>query len=96
MIGQTYAQRYRIDTLLGRGGMGQVYRVHDLTTGVDRALKILYARTASEDDDDREERFKREIGILSKIDHPGVLRIVDSGTHDSRQFFVKASYMFRF
>src|SRR5437899_2639837 len=68
--------------------MGQVYRVHDLTTGVDRALKILYARTASEDEDDREERFKREIGILSKIDHPGVLRIVDSGTHDDQLFFV--------
>jgi serine/threonine protein kinase len=89
VIGQTYAQRYRIDTLLGRGGMGQVYRVHDLSAGVDRALKILYARTpGSEDDDDREERFRREIGVLSKIDHPGVLRIVDSGTHDDRLFFV--------
>jgi serine/threonine-protein kinase len=89
VIGQTYAQRYRIDTLLGRGGMGEVYRVHDLTTGVDRALKILNARTPSiEDDDDGVERFRREIGMLSKIDHPGVLRIVDSGTHDNRLFFV--------
>ncbi len=89
VIGQTYAQRYRIDTLLGRGGMGEVYRVHDLTTGVDRALKILNARTSSiEDDDDRVERFKREIGVLSKIDHPGVLHIVDSGTHEDRLFFV--------
>jgi serine/threonine protein kinase len=89
VIGETYAQRYRIDTLLGRGGMGEVYRVHDLTTGVDRALKILDARTSSvEDVADRVGRFRREIGILSKIDHPGVLRIVDSGTHDNRLFFV--------
>ena len=89
MIGQTYAQRYRVDTLLGRGGMGEVYRVHDLTTGVDRALKILDARAPGiEDDDDRAGRFRREIGLLSKIEHPGVLRIVDSGTHENRLFFV--------
>jgi serine/threonine protein kinase len=89
VIGETYARRYRIDALLGRGGMGEVYRVHDLTTGVDRALKILDARAPSiEDSDDRAGRFRREIGILSKIDHPGVLQIVDSGTHDNRLFFV--------
>src|SRR5215208_4877970 len=89
MIGQTYAQRYRIDALLGRGGMGEVYRVNDLTAGVDRALKILDARAPGvEDVDDRIGRFRREIGILSKIDHPGVLHIVDSGAHDNRLFFV--------
>ena len=51
MIGQTYAQRYRIDTLLGRGGMGQVYRVHDMTAGVDRALKILDPRSPGSEDE---------------------------------------------
>jgi serine/threonine-protein kinase len=89
LIGETYANRYRIDALLGRGGMGEVYRVHDVTAGVDRALKIVDAKTSGPvDDDDRVERFRREIGILSKIDHPGVLRILDSGTHGDRLFFV--------
>src|SRR4051812_37778051 len=69
--------------------MGVVYRVRDLTTGVDRALKILDARGPGvEDDDDRAERFKREIGVLSKIDPPAVLHIVDSGVHEDRLFFV--------
>src|SRR6266850_2123059 len=89
MIGQIYAERYRVDKLIGSGGMGQVYQVHDLATGADRALKILAAHAHSvEDDHDREERFKREIGVLSKIDHPAVLRIVDSGLHEGRLFFV--------
>jgi serine/threonine protein kinase len=82
--GEVYASRYRIDRLLGRGGMGQVFRVHDVVNDVDLALKILNAS----DEPDRNERFKREIGILSRINHVTVPRVVDWGLHDGHLFFV--------
>lgn len=85
-IGQIYAERYRVDGLLGRGGMGQVFRVYDLVEKRNAALKILHP--AAEDDLDRRDRFKREIGILSKIQHPVVPRIFDWGTSGRALFFV--------
>jgi serine/threonine protein kinase len=85
-IGQVYGQRFRIDSLLGRGGMGQVFRVHDLTEGVDRALKVLLPGASEEPA--RLDRFKREIGVLSKVRHPAVLRILAWGSHGDEMFFV--------
>ncbi len=85
-VGRVYADRYRVDALLGSGGMGQVFRVRDLTTEVDRALKIL--RPVSEEEPERASRFKREIGILSRIRHPAVPQILDWGTSGGELFFV--------
>jgi serine/threonine-protein kinase len=85
-LGRVFGARYRVDALLGRGGMGEVYRVHDLTQGVDRALKILHP--AIEDDPDRIERFRREIGILSKLRHPAIPRIHDWGADRAELYFV--------
>ncbi|HEY5610562.1 MAG TPA: hypothetical protein VIL97_05100, partial [Thermoanaerobaculia bacterium] len=68
--GFVYAGRYRIESFLGRGGMGTVYRVRDLEENRDAALKILSASAA--DDPGGPERFKREVTILSKLRHPAV------------------------
>jgi serine/threonine protein kinase len=83
-LGQVFADRYRIDALVGSGGMGQVFRARDTREHRDLALKVLRAAFG---DDDRE-RFKREIGILSRIRHPGVPRILDFGLHEGEPFFV--------
>jgi len=66
-IGLVYADRYRVDALLGAGGMGAVYRAHDILDERDVALKVL--RPVDDDDQSRGERFKREISVLSKIRH---------------------------
>jgi serine/threonine protein kinase len=85
-VGRVYAGRYRVDAFIGSGGMGQVFRVHDLEAGQDLALKVLHPLV--EDDADRNDRFRREIGILAKIRHPAVPRIHGWGTEDDALFFV--------
>lgn len=86
VAGRIYGDRYRVEGLLGRGGMGQVFRVHDLVEGRDLALKVL--DPLSGQDEDRTERFKREIGVLSRISHPSIPRIHGWGTAEGRLFFV--------
>jgi serine/threonine protein kinase len=85
-LGQLFAERYRVDALIGAGGMGEVFRARDTREHRDLALKVLHS--AREEDADRTERFKREIGILSRIKHPAVPAILDFGLHESELFFV--------
>ena len=75
--GQVFGERYRVLSLLGSGGMGQVFRVEDATSGQALALKVL--RPLDADDSDRVRRFQREIQILTRIRHPAVLHILDWG-----------------
>lgn len=83
--GHLYAGRYEIESFLGRGGMGSVYRVRDLESGGHLALKILHAAA---DDPGGSERFRREIGVLAKIRHPAIPRIAGSGLLDDEMWFV--------
>ncbi|HUG53755.1 MAG TPA: serine/threonine-protein kinase [Vicinamibacteria bacterium] len=85
-IGRVYGQRFRVDSLLGRGGMGQVFRVHDLAKGVDRALKVVLPGVG--DEAGRRQRFRREIGVLSRVQHPAVLQILAWGEEGEELFFV--------
>jgi serine/threonine protein kinase len=85
-VGEVYAERYRVEALLGRGGMGQVYRVRDLRDDSPCALKLLLPEAEARPD--RVERFKREIGVLSRIRHPAVLRIFAWGNRGDALFFV--------
>ncbi len=85
-LGQVFGERYEVQALLGSGGMGQVYRVKDLREGVERALKVLHP--SDEPDADNSGRFRREAQILSKIQHPAVPRILDSGLDEGRLFIV--------
>jgi serine/threonine protein kinase len=85
-LGQVFADRYRVDALIGAGGMGQVFRARDTREHRDLALKVLHP--AREEVGERTERFKREIGILSRLKHEAVPAIVDFGLHESELFFV--------
>lgn len=84
-IGHLYANRYRIQGFIGRGGMGSVYRVFDTQDNLEMALKILHKDTAEQDG---QERFKREIEILSKLQHPAVPRVYGWGVMDKEMYFV--------
>ena len=78
------AARYRIVALLGRGGMGEVYRADDLTLGQQVALKFLPAAVA---DESTMERFRNEVRIARRISHPNVCRVYDIGEAEGHAFF---------
>jgi serine/threonine protein kinase len=82
--GTIYAKRYRIVDFLGRGGMGSVYKVVDTQDNREMALKILHKETASESEGS--ERFKREIEILSKMNHASVPKVYGWGFNTEQQF----------
>jgi eukaryotic-like serine/threonine-protein kinase len=65
--------KYEIRSLVGRGGMGEVYRAHDARLARDVALKVLPSEFAF--DPDRTSRFEREARMLAALDHPHIARI---------------------
>ena len=82
--GTILMNRYRMVSLIGRGGMGEVYRADDLKLGQAVALKFLSRRTLA--DPKREERFYEEIRIGRQISHPNVCRLHDIAEVDGRPF----------
>ena len=82
--GTLIADRYRIVGLLGRGGMGDVYRADDLTLGQSVALKFLPYLLAGRED--RRSRFFGEVRIARQVSHPNVCRVYDVGEVDGRPF----------
>lgn len=83
--GRLIAGRYRIIALLGRGGMGEVYRADDLTLGQPVALKFLPDDAAR--DQGLLERFKNEVRIARRVSHPNVCRVYDVGDVEGHTFF---------
>ncbi|WP_433684210.1 serine/threonine-protein kinase PknD [Nocardia sp. CA-119907] len=76
--------RYRLLTLLGQGGMGQVWRAHDSLTNRVVALKVLPERFA--DDEQLRERFRRECRAVAQLTEPHVIPIHDFGDIDGRLY----------
>ncbi len=75
--GTVLAERYRIVGLLGRGGMGEVYRAEDLKLGETVALKLLPAELTL--DGAALARFHKEVKVARRITHPNVCRMYDIG-----------------
>src|SRR6478736_1811356 len=78
--------RYRIDALIGAGGMGQVYRARDPSIDRDVAIKVLPADYAA--DAERLRRFEQEAHACGALSHPNVLTLYDVGTADGRPYLV--------
>ena len=80
MIGRVFAQRYRLEEFVGKGGMALVFRATDLRTGHDVAVKVL--RPEFNSDAEFLERFQREALAASKMSHHNIVNLLDVGEED--------------
>jgi len=83
LAGQTLAERYRVDALIGRGGMADVYRGIDVM--LDRAVAI---KVLTERDDNERDRFLREARSMARLNHRNIVAVYDAGRSDGWSFIV--------
>jgi len=84
-VGRVIAQRYRVEALIGIGGMGAVFRVTHLALGKPFALKVLHEHYIR--DADIITRFMREARAATHTGHPNIIDVLDIGTTDSGDVF---------
>ena len=77
MLGRVIAGKFKIESLLGVGGMGKVYEAQHLVLEKTIALKVLHPQYAS--DETLVHRFQREARAASRIEHPNIIQIFDFG-----------------
>ena len=75
---------YRIESVVGRGGMGVVYQATDLSLGRPVALKLIAPELA--DDPRFRERFLEEPRLAASLDHSSVIPIYEAGEHDGQLY----------
>jgi len=84
-LAHALADRYRIDDVIGSGGMATVYLAHDVRHDRRVAIKVLHPELAAAIGS---ERFLREIRVTANLQHPRILPLFDSGEVDSLLFYV--------
>ena len=77
---------YELISLIGQGGMGEVYRAKDTTLGRDVALKVLPPSFTN--DPERAARFRREAQVLASLNHPHIAQIYGLEEANGTQFLV--------
>lgn len=87
MIGTVLLGRYKVQSLIGRGGMGNVYLALDQRTDEQIAIKHLKPEYVS-DNPEIVERFRREAEILRELDHPNIVNIREAIFEDDSYFIV--------
>jgi eukaryotic-like serine/threonine-protein kinase len=86
--GSDFGSRYRIETLVGQGGMGRVYKAYDKELNRTVAIKVIRRGVMGETD--ALSRFKQELVLASKISHKNILRIHDLGEVEGVKFMSMA------
>src|ERR1700757_1275639 len=77
---------YEMQSSLGAGGIGEVYRARD--TRLDRSVAIKILPAAFSSDAERLQRFQQEARVLSALNHPNLLAIFDVGKQDGLHYLV--------
>lgn len=86
LAGRVLSGRYRLIEVIGRGGMGAVYRAHHLLMDKGVAVKVLRQELAS--DPEAVARFHREARSASRLDHENIIRVSDFGQTDDGLLFL--------
>jgi hypothetical protein len=80
--------QYRLVEKLGAGGMGSVYRAIPEDSAGERSVAIKVMNPEVFEDEEFCRRFRREVGITSRLNHPAVLRVLDWGEQDRRLYMI--------
>jgi serine/threonine-protein kinase len=91
LIGQTISGKYFVHQLLGRGGMGEVYKATHLTLDKPVVLKLL--KKSFLNDPSIVQRFHREARAASRLNHPNSINIIDFGQTDDGTLFMAMEYL---
>jgi serine/threonine-protein kinase len=91
LIGQTVSGKYFIHQLLGRGGMGDVYKATHLT--LDRPVVLKLLKKLFHSDPSLVQRFHREARAASRLNHPNSITIIDFGQTDDGTLFMAMEYL---
>ena len=86
--GSQFGPRYRIESVIGEGGMGKVYKAHD--SDLDRTVALKLVRPELAKDASSLQRFKQELLLASRISHRNILRIHDLGDVEGVKFISMA------
>ena len=90
MVGRTIAEKFRIESLVGRGAMGAVYRATQLNLKKRIAIKVM---NPEKKDATYVSRFKREAKAASRMDHPNLMRVIDFGEEPDGQLYIAMEYL---
>ncbi|MBD0290298.1 MAG: serine/threonine protein kinase [Thermoleophilia bacterium] len=85
-VGTVVAGRYRLEEILGVGGMSTVFRAHDGVLERDVALKVLHPLLSQ--DAQYVERFRREARAIARLSHPNIVTVIDRSQAEGRQYIV--------
>ena len=83
--------KYEIQSLLGKGAMGQVYLAKDTRLGREVALKVMMGNIA--DDEELKKRFEREAQAVAKMKHPNVVMVYDYDYHTDGSPYIAMELM---
>jgi serine/threonine-protein kinase len=86
LVGMQLNGRYRLDALIGSGGMSTVYRAFDSVLERRVAVKLMHREIAA--DTDQLERFRREARAVAQLSHPHIVGVIDAGEEDGRPYIV--------
>lgn len=86
LVGEVVGDRYRIDEVVGAGGMATVYKAFDQTLERPVAVKVMRREVVKEAD--QLERFRREARAAAKLSHAHIVTVIDAGEENSRPYIV--------
>jgi tRNA A-37 threonylcarbamoyl transferase component Bud32 len=90
-IGRTVNEKFRIEALLGQGGMGRVYRARHLT--LDRTVVLKMLHRAFSGDPQVAQRFQREARAASRLNHPNSIAVLDFGAAEDGTLFMAMEHV---
>jgi serine/threonine-protein kinase len=90
-IGRTFAGKFRVEAVVGQGGMGRVYRARHL--GLDRTVALKLLHRAYSTDPEIAQRLQREARAAARLDHPNSIAVLDFGAAGDGTLFMAMEYL---